>query len=454
MMSKSLFDEFPNISSKQWKQKLQFDLKGADYNDLLIWHSNEGIDVKPFYVSEDIENLPIEQSVDCTQWQICETIYVADVEKSNQHAIALLRQGADTIKFILPEKDIDIKGLLEGIPKETLLYFEFQFLNPALVGEVKKTHPNSNLETDIIGNLARSGNWFTNLKDDHQKFEAIVKNTKQINIDAALYQNAGANITQQLAYALSHANAYLDHLTSNSTEKEIKDLKFSFRMAIGSNYFFEIAKLKAMRLLWECLSNEYHVSSTCHIFAQPTKRNKTLFDYNANMLRTTTECMSAILGGANTINNLAYDTVFKKVNDFGERISLNQLLVLKHESYLDKVVNPTEGAYYIETLTNQLAQKALDIFKDIEAGGGFLTQLKEGVIQKKIKESSQKELEQFDNKELVLVGTNKYINPQDQMTDQLELYPFLKMAPRKTLLEPIIEKRISDPQEQNRLKTE
>ncbi len=135
------------------------------------------------------------------------------------------------------------------------------------------------------------------------------------------------------------------------------------------------------------LASEYDVNTNCRILATPSKRNKTIYDYNVNMLRTTTECMSAILGGANTICNLPYDSLYHKSNEFGDRIARNQLLVLKNESYFDKVNNPADGAYYIESLTEQLAEKALDLFKDIEANGGFLNQLKEGTIQRKIKES-------------------------------------------------------------------
>ncbi|WP_396161418.1 methylmalonyl-CoA mutase family protein, partial [Flavobacterium sp.] len=192
----------------------------------------------------------------------------------------------------------------------------------------------------------------------------------------------------------------------------------------------------------------------CHIIATPTKRNKTLYDYNVNMLRTTTECMSAILGGADAVANLAYDAIYHKDNEFGDRISRNQLLVLKHESYFDKVNNPADGAYYIETLTEQLAEKALELFKDIEKNGGLISQLIDGTIQRKINESALKEQELFDSGKEVLLGTNKYPNKNDQMKNDLELYPFVKQNARKTLITPIIEKRLAEKLEQERLASE
>ena len=313
------------------------------------------------------------------------------------------------------------------------------------------------INTDIIGNLARSGNWYNNLKEDHNIFDDIIASaTKQsatcISVDTSLYQNAGATMVQQLAYGLAHANEYLNHLDKGETSGE--SLEINFNVSVGTNYFFEIAKLRALRLLYKIVASEYKINPDCHIFVTPTKRNKTLYDYNINILRTTTECMSAILGEADTICNLPYDAIYHKDNEFGERISRNQLLVLKNESYFDKVNNPSDGAYYIESLTNQLAEKGLVLFKDIEANGGFLHQLKEGVIQRKIKESATKEQEQFNNGEDVLLGTNKHQNPNDKMKDDLELYPFVKTNQRKTLIEPVIEKRLAENIEQQRLKTE
>ena len=268
-----------------------------------------------------------------------------------------------------------------------------------------------------------------------------------MSIDLSLYQNSGANAVQQLAYGMAHLNDYLNHFES-------PDLNINFNVSLGTNYFFEIAKLRALRTLYATLASEYNQESNCHIFATPTKRNKTLYDYNTNMLRTTTECMSAILGGANTICNLPYDAIYHKDNEFGKRIARNQLLVLKHESYFNKVDNPSDGSYYIESLTNELAEKALTLFKDIEANGGFLNQLKEGTIQRKIKESAHKEQQQFDNAEEILLGTNKHANPNDKMKHELELFPFVKTNKRKTLIEPIIEKRLAEKIEQERLKAE
>jgi methylmalonyl-CoA mutase len=452
-MSNQLFNEFDSVSAKQWKQKIQFDLKGADYNSTLVWNTNEDIPVKPFYHADDFKEHPETLNTKVSQWKICQSIFVANVEKSNLKAVDAIERGAESIKFILPKEDVQVEDLLKNIDLNTIsIYFELQFLSPKFAQNLSVITAKSgiNINTDIIGNLARNGNFFYNFNEDFSNFQSIFKQFKSFSIDVSLYQNAGANMVQQLAYALAHTNEYLNQLSKTID----KSFQVTFNVSVGTNYFFEIAKLRALRLLWDTLASEYKITSDCHIIATPSKRNKTLYEYNTNMLRTTTESMSAILGGANTICNLPYDAIYHKDNEFGERIARNQLLVLKHESYFDKVDNPADGTYYVETLTNQLAEKALNLFKEIEKNGGFLKQLKAGTIQRKIKESASKEQQQFDEGYKILLGTNKHLNPDDKMKDELEIYPFVKTNQRKTLIEPIIEKRLSETIEQNRLKNE
>lgn len=454
-MNKALFNQFDPVSAKAWKQKIQLDLKGADYNETLIWHSLEGIDVKPFYHSEDLNDdqlldIPVRSS-----WNICQDVCVKDADLANSEALTAIQKGAESVRFFVSDEDVDISILFKDIV--TPIHLKLEFLSTDFINKLddyaKETGKTIFTEIDIIGNLARTGNWFSNLKEDHENLDTIITNSKNLEsvlcIDVSLYQNAGANIVQQLAYALSHLNEYLNHFNSKLTST------ITFKTAVGSNYFFEIAKLRALRVLWNTLSPEYlNNASNCHIITTPSKRNKTLYDYNTNLLRTTTECMSAILGGANTIDNISYDTIYHNKNEFGERIARNQLLILKHESYFDQVTNPTKGAYYIEELTTVIANKALQLFKDIEANGGFLKQLKEGTIQRKIKESAAKEQELFDNGNIVLLGTNKYQNQQDKMKHTIELHPFVENKPRKTLIEPIIERRLAEKIEKSRLESE
>lgn len=455
-MSKSLFDLFDDVSAKAWKQKIQTDLKGADYNDTLIWNSPEGIDIKPFYHSEDFHTLPQISNAKGCSWKICEIINEATCKEANKKALFALEHGAESIRFVLKSEDCNLDLILKNLNlASTPIYFDLQFLSSEFVLKIdtiaKEKQANFYVLTDIIGNLAKSGNWFSNLKDDHKELQQIVSysNLKSmLSIHVSLYQNAGAHIVQQLAYGFAQANEYLNHFNGKIGKHIV------FKVATGGNYFFEIAKLRAIEKLWTALASEYNCNAKYHIISEPSKRNKTIYDYNVNMLRTTTESMSAILGGAHAISNLAYDAIYKTDSEFGERISRNQLLILKHESYFNKVNNPSDGSYYIETLTNQLSEKALELFKNIETNGGLLSMLKDGTIQRKIKESAAKELDLFNQGKEVLLGTNKHPNLDEKMKNELQKTPFVETNVRKTLIEPIINKRLAEDNELERLKSE
>ena len=452
---KKLFQDFDPVSTKLWKQKIQFELDGADYNQNLIWNTPEDIKVKPFYNSDDFQT-NFDLKTKATQFKICQNIFVHDIEKSITRANDSINRGAESIRFTIQDENIDIRHLLENIPLENItIYFNLSFLSIDFVKKIDAITKEKNTKIfynlDPIGQLARDGNWFkTKEKNNFETLNLLsttVTNQSLISIDGGLYQNAGANFIQQIAYSLAHANEYLNRVKTINQP-------FVFQISVGTNYFFEIAKLRAIQLLFDTIAREYNPDIACYFIVSPTKRNKTLYDYNVNMLRTTTECMSAILGGAAAIANLPYDALYHKDNEFGDRIARNQLLILKHESYFDKVNNPADGSYYIESLTNQLAEKALLLFKEIEANGGFLKQLNEGVIKRKIQESADKEQELFDSGKEILLGTNKYPNKNDRMKHDLELFPFVKNKPRKTLITPIIEKRLAEKTEQERLETE
>lgn len=452
---KKLFDYFDPISSKQWKQRIQFELDGADYAKSLIWNSPEDIQVKPFYHRDEFKG-SFSSNTKATAFKICQNIFVHDLTKSNLRALDSIARGAESLRFTIINEQTDVEKLLENLPLEQLtIYFNLGFLSVDYIKKIeaiaqdKKANFFCNL--DPIGHLAKEGNWFlTNEKNNFETLELLSKSTKIISIisiDSGLYQNAGATMVQQIAYSLAHANEYFNRISKI-------DKPIVFQVSVGTNYFFEIAKLRALRLLFNLIAKEYNHNVDCHILVSPTKRNKTLYDYNINMLRTTTECMSAILGGADAIANLPYDALYHKDNEFSDRIARNQLLILKHESYFDKVNNPADGSYYIESLTQQLAEKALTLFHDIEAQGGFLKQLNAGIIQRKIQESANKEQELFDAGKETLLGTNKHPNTNDRMKDNLELFPFVKIKPRKTLITPLIERRLAEKIEQERLKAE
>jgi len=449
-----LFNDFEKVTSKQWKNQIQYELKGADYNDTLVWESLEGIKVKPFYHNDE-DAVTTAVSTQVTNFSIVQEIYVFDTEKSITKANEVLKRGAESIRFIIPSKEINVVNIINQLQQQPkVVYLQLLFLDVDVVKQINTEAAKLQFEVSVlidpIHQLTFDGNFYKDGTSDFETLNKINQKANNINwltIKATTYQNAGANMVQQIAYTLAHTNEYLNRI-------ENFDKNITVEVAVGGNYFFEIAKLRALRISLNALAEAYSPNITFHILAKPTHRNKTIYDYNVNMLRTTTECMSAVLGGADAVENIAYDAIYHKTNEFGDRISRNQLLILKEESYFDKVNNPADGAYYIESLTQQLAEKGLELFKDIERNGGLISQLIEGTIQRKINESATKEQELFNSGKEVLLGTNKYPNTQDKMSHDLELYPFVKQNPRKTLITPIIEKRLAEALEQERLEAE
>ena len=439
------FYPFDPVSEKEWKQKIQVDLRGADYNDTLIWQSEEGIDVKPFYVVDgerltvdggQIKSWKIGMKLEENMDSIPEDVEVVEIpiEDENQ----------------LPETTIKM-----AIERGCFIHFEMDFLSQEAVSrltELLGDYQEYALNVDLLGRLARTGNWFHSNKEDHAILQFLMQHARTpmvCSVDMGLFQNAGANRVQQLAYALAQVNEYLNF----GDYHDVRPI-FVFNVAIDGNYFFEIAKLRALRWLWQSLAAEYGMDQACHILARPSSRNKSTYDYNTNLLRSTMECMAAIQGGADTVLNQPYDSHFKNPHEFSQRIALNQLRILKHEAYLDQVQNAADGAYYIEQLTQQLAEKALELFKSIEASGGYYKALKEGTIQRKIREQAAKQQETFDASETKYVGSNAYLNEEEKIKEQLELDPFLAKNPRKTEIEPIVVKRLAEGMEERRMDRE
>jgi len=444
-MSENLFPEFKKVSSKEWKQKIQVDLKGADYSTL-ITSTLENIDIKPFYHYDDF--IAFNQQAPQT-FDIVQELTVNDEKIANKIASEALSKGAQKFTFHF-DKTFDIKILLQDLAPEQLI-FKADLLDTDFIKDLyNKTSGKSSILLDPVGHFARYGNWYQNEEKDFKKLQELKTffpaDFSFLEIRADIYKNAGASITQELAYALSHAVEYLEKLNPEVASQMI------FNFATSSHYFFEIAKLKAFRKLWQLITNEYNTNVETTIYAQPSLRNKTIFDPYVNMLRTTMEMMSSILGGANLIANMPYDYIFNKSNEFSERIARNQLIILKEEAGFEQALQATEKDYFLEEITYRLAEKTLNIFKQVEAGGGLLKQLYQGKIQQKIAETAQKEQADFDEGKLVLVGTNKYINKQEKPED-IKRFPFMKKRNIQTLIPPVVPKRLAENKEKERLKS-
>ncbi|MDV7185822.1 methylmalonyl-CoA mutase family protein [Lutibacter sp. TH_r2] len=367
-MSNFFTDDFQKFSAAAWKQKIQFELNGADYNKTLLTNTSEGITIKPFYHIDEFEKLKIPTTTE--NYKVCQKIHITLENEANKKAINAINKGTTSLKFICKQK-FNIENLFKNLlGKKIEFHFQLEFLSKDFILKLASYLTNEIVyyNIDIIGNLAKTGNWFTTLNNDFENVEKLLATKNLISVNTTIYQNAGANTVQQIAYALAHANEYFTRFGGEIAN----NIQFNF--SIGNNFFFEIAKIRTFRYLYQLLLSEYNISCDAKVFVEPSKISQTNSILNSNEFIISTELISSILSGADTVTNTENNS------------KLLQDLINKNN--LQKI--PT-GSYYIESITKQLAEKALIIFKDIEKGGGFLKQLKEGIIQRKIKENSIKE---------------------------------------------------------------
>ncbi len=435
-----LFGEFKPVSSEEWKNKIVEDLKGADYDKKMIWRTSEGFNVKPFYRKEDIEE--VESSIPGefpytrgnradNNWLIRQNMPTDDVEAANTDAKKFIEQGGTSIGFSIKGRMVSaefIAQLLNGIDAEQI---ELNFAVCAkrtvdfaqLLAEYYKAQGvdlqkvRGSVEYDPIGKeLTRAKKLDGYIDNIKSILEALADMPKMrcVAVGAINLCNSGAYITQELGYALAWGNEYLSALTEAGvpTDRAAKAIKFNF--GISSNFFMEIAKFRAARTLWAKIVEQYNPTCKCAckmiIHAATSMFNLTLFDPYVNMLRTQTEAMSAAIAGVGSITVSPYDSVYETPTEFARRIAKNQQLILKHESHLDKVVDPAGGSYYIESLTRSIATEAWKLFLEVEAAGGFQKAVREGVVQKAINESGSNRRTALAKRREILLGTNQYPN--------------------------------------------
>ena len=387
-----LFTEFASTTAAQWKEQLVKDLKGIDYNTL-IWKTNSGIEVQPFYTKEYLRTNPA-PSFAKNDWAICENVFVSDAKTANAQALNALQNGASGLVFHITQKT-DFAVLLKGILLQHI-YCLFM-VKPEFEKEL----------TSFLSSVQSGNSCFVEC-DTTLDGKVELHNTSSICINTNLYQEAGSNTVNELAFSIAHLNEYL-----NIASSSIKTIHIN--VSVGGDFFMEIAKLRALRKLTNFLLSQYNIKATVHIHAQTTLINKSAVDSYTNMLRSTTEAMSASIGGANSIVVLPFDVEFNSQNDFSSRMARNQQLILKDESYLNIVADMSAGSYYVETLTETLCEKAWEQFKTIESKGGLLACLKSNYIQDIISKDAETLIQQFKEGKLVLVGVNKFQNKNEQI---------------------------------------
>lgn len=439
----TLFSDFPAVSTQEWMDKITVDLKGADYEKRLVWKTNEGFKVKPFYRQEDLEGLKTTEGLpgqfpylrgnkkNDNTWFIRQDIQVDNPEEANAKALDLLNKGIDSLGFKIKGKDVSeefIHTLLKDICCECielnfktcqrqtvkLARFVTQYFKEKGYAPEKLQ---GSFNFDPIGKMLKKGKDRSELiptakelieiLTPYPSFRCIAVNSLQLN-------NAGAYIYQELGYALAWGNQYLACMTEAGVPVDTAAQKIKFNFGISSNYFMEIAKFRAARLLWAQIVNEYKPSCLCACqmiaHAETSHFNLTLFDAHVNLLRTQTEAMSAALAGVDSMTVTPFDQAYESPNEFSERIARNQQLLLKEEAHLNRIVDPAAGSYYIENLTVSIAKQAWELFLQVEEEGGMTEAVKAGRIQEAVNGSNKARHEAVSKRKEILLGTNQYPN--------------------------------------------
>lgn len=459
-----LFTDFPAVSTPEWMEKITADLKGADFEKRLVWKTNEGFNVNPFYREEDIKNLKTIDSLPGefpyvrgtnkeNDWYTRQDIVVADIKAANAKALDVLNKGVTSLGFSIESGDVsaeNINALLKGIEPEAV-ELNFSTCHKASLELVKiladyyKASGANVLECygsvnyDPFKPLLKKGRGCDSWVEDAAemvKAAMTLPRFRVLAVNAHKLSDGGSYIYQELGYALANANQILSKVSETGLDAGLVAKKIKFNFGIGGNYFMEIAKFRAARWLWALIVDAYkpvckndcphktadeicRCASKIYAHAQTSMYNKTIFDAHVNLLRTQTESMSAAIAGVNSITVRPFDETYQESDDISERIARNQQLLLKEECHFDKVTDASSGSYYIEKLTTSIADQAWKLFLEIDEKG-FYEALKAGTVQGAVQASADARSKALATRREVLLGTNQFPNFTEVATDKIK----------------------------------
>ncbi len=438
-----LFTEFQAPTTQEWLDKIQVDLKGADFNKRLVWRTNEGFNVQPFYRREDVLKLKTPESLpgefpfvrgnkkNDNIWYVRQEIIADDAAAANEKALDILNKGIDSLGFRIHGDKVSaefIETLLKDIQCECIEVNFHTCMRHALeLAEILKAYFEKmgydkeklvgSIDFDPFRMMLMKGKDAEEvLKVAPQLVEALKEypNFRCISVDSLALNNSGAYIVQELGYALAWGNEYMQILTDAGVDADLAAKKIKFNMGISENYFMELAKFRAARMLWAQIVKTYEPKCDCAckmiVNAVTSRYNQTLFDSYVNLLRSQTEAMSAAIAGVHSMVVTPFDAPYEAPSEFSERIARNQQLLLKEESHFASVVDPGAGSYYIEHLTDSLANEGWKIFLKVEEEGGFLAAVKAGTVQDDINATNVKRHGDAAKRKEFLLGTNQFPN--------------------------------------------
>ena len=448
--NEKLFDQFPPVSYDEWRAKVEADLKGADFNKKLVWRTNEGFNVQPIYRAEDIADFKTTGSLpgeypyvrgtrDNNDWLTRQDIEAEAPEEANAIALDVLTKGVTSLGFRVHSAD-EVAVVLKGIDLAKVeiniscCVCKSHDVARALVACIKEQGAEAAFRGAVDYNPLRrqlvkgkEGIDTDALVADAKAMLDIVAPVpalRCLNVESLLLGNGGAYIYQELGYALAWGAAWMTALTDAGLTPDAVASRIKFNMCVSSNFFMELAKFRAARMLWAQIVEQYKPESKdaakMMVCAKTSRFNQTIYDAHVNLLRSQTETMSAALAGVDSIVTTPFDEPYKTPDAFSERIARNQQFLLKEESHLDKVVDPAGGSYYVETLTVNIAKEAWKLFLAVEEEGGFFALVGEGKVQAAVNESCAKRHTDVARRKEILLGTNQYPNINEMAVSKIE----------------------------------
>ncbi len=455
MEDNRLFSEFPPVSTEKWEEVINKDLKGADYEKKLVWRTLEGFKVKPYYRAEDLEGLEYLDSnpgekpytrgkqAGGNVWEVRQDIRIADLKEANRVALDAVERGCTAIGLCTKNvKSVDdMATLLNGIYinavqvnflcSEDYLGLLKIYVDYARREGYKTDELSGSCGWDMFRYALKHGKFHRGEEGDLAMAKELVEYAAKelpkfrvLTVDGSVLNSAGSNSVQELGFSLAAANELVSRLTDMGVKMEHAARSIQVNFGVGSTYFMEMAKIRAARLLWSKIAEQYQPECDCayklYINATTSSWNQSVYDPYVNMLRSTTEAMSAAVAGADSISVLPFDNAYKEADDFGYRIARNQQLLLKEESYLDKIADPAAGSYYIENLTDQIARGAWDHFMKVEEAGGYCKALRAGMVQDEVEKTARERDNNIATRKTTILGTNQYPNLLEKMGDKIE----------------------------------
>ncbi len=445
-----LFTEFNPVTKQEWIDKANIDLKGADFNKKLVWKNLSKIDVQPFYNTDDHKDYLSNTGENSKTLINYRLIKANSGKKGNKLALKAIEEGINGLLFDLNKKNIPLHKLLKNIDLNKIsvsfklrtdeIELAKEFFSYVKKQDILSENLKGYFDLEIIQKYVTKG------ENDSGKFKKVKKlieltknypNFKAISISGGIYLDSGANQVQEVAYTLNSLVCFIKILLKKGIDIQNIFDNLQFELAIGSEYFIEIGKFRAFNSLLHILAKKYGIKDFSYTLTAKTSIwNKSVTDANTNMLRATTETMSAILGNVDGVLIDAYDKEFNKSSDFSNRISGNIATILKEESYFGMVLNPVNGSYYIEEISLKIAQKALELFKSIEEYDGYFLAFENGIIQQQIAEICLIKIKLISHRRLAMVGVNKYPNLMETIDAKILSKDFSKYNSTKTVLSP------------------